>query len=73
MSVNSELKATKIILLDRERCTYSSSNLFGQKSVLTWNYKFLKTLIHIEKARECIINVYMVIQFSFTGSKVYIK
>ena len=47
--------------LYRDNCTYSSSDLFGQKSVLTRNYK-LQTLILTEKNREPIIKVYMVFQ-----------
>ena len=47
--------------LYRDNCAYSSSDLFGQKPVLTRNYK-LQTLILTEKTREPIIKVYMVFQ-----------
>ena len=50
----------KFFLLDRESCAFSSSNVLGQKSVFSLNCKFLQTLIHTEKTRESIINVYMV-------------
>ena len=45
--------------LDRESCTVSSSNLFGQKSVFTLNCKFLQTLRHIAKTIDPVINVYI--------------
>ena len=34
--------------------------MFGQKSVFTWNCKFLQTLINTGKTREPIINVRMI-------------
>ena len=43
-----------------DRKAFSSSNLFGQKSVFTLNFKFIQTLIHTENTREPTINVYMV-------------
>ena len=53
----------QLFLLDRESCAFSSSNLFCQKSVFTLNCKFLQALIHTEKTREPIINVYMVFHY----------
>ena len=53
----------QLFLLDRENCAFSSSSLFGQKSVFTLNCKFSQTLIHTEKTREPIINVYMVFHY----------
>ena len=43
-----------------DRKAFSSSNLFGQKSVFTLNFKFIQTLTHAENTREPTINVYMV-------------
>ena len=52
-----------MFLLDKESCAFSSSNFFGQKLVFTLKCKFLQTLIHTEKTREPIINVYMVFHY----------
>ena len=65
----------QFIPLDKPSCSFSNSNLFGQKSFFTWNYKFLKFLIHNEKSRETIINLWYLIdvQHYFTDSKGYTK
>ena len=65
----------QFVPLDKQSCVFSSSNLFCQKSFFTWNYKFLKILIHTEKTRETIIHLWYFIdvQFCFTDSKGYIK
>ena len=57
------------IPLDKQSCAFSSSNLYFQKSFFTWNYKFWQILIHTEKTRETIINLWYFIdvQFYFTA------
>ena len=65
----------QVVSFEKQSCIFLSSNLFCQESFFTWNYKFLQILIHTEKTRETIINIWYFtdVQFYFTDSKRYIK
>ena len=54
----------QLFFLDSESYAFSSSSLFGYKLVFTLNCKFLKTLIHIEKNKEPITNIYLVFHYT---------
>ena len=53
----------KLFPMDEQSCTFSSSNLFCQKSFFAWNYYFLQILIHIEKTKETIVWYFIDIQY----------
>ena len=65
----------QFVPFDKQSCAFSSSNLLYQKLFFTWSYKFFQILIHTQKTRETIINIWYFIdvQFYFTDNKGYIK
>ena len=65
----------QFVSLGKISYTFWSSNLFCQKSFFARIYKFLQILIHTDKTRETIINVWYLtdVQHYFTDKKRYIR
>ena len=52
--------------IEKPSPAFPSSNLFFQKWFFAWNYKFFQILIHTEKTREIIINLWYLIDVQRT-------